>query len=411
VIDHRYRDLAGAAEEAARPPDFASVRRRAGRLRNRRRAGGALAAAVLLASGTAGVMTLRPSGQTWEAAAGGRRVLEVGAADAEHLYAIVADCDDCPDELLASSDGGRTWVTRERPEGVRGQSDLTVLGPRVLFESRVVGIRAAREGQKETDQDSGRRVSVDGGRAWREVTVSDAPVASVAPDTRAIDCRVVGGTAMFVEECPVYAVDPASGRFAPLANQPPLAFAQVVDTPVEAGLWAAGADPATGKAAVAVSHDRGRNWDAFTFDAEPTAVERRKEPPATFLSVRAEVATTDGNLAYATFIGPGPVVVYRSADGGRSWHLTHPSRPLAAPLAGPTSFVTADGAHVLPALNGSGFQYLASPDGRSYTRVDLAGLPAFGNSPRAVTKRFFLFQGLDSVYTSTDGRRWQQRLG
>jgi hypothetical protein len=83
---------------------------------------------------------------------------------------------------------------------------------------------------------------------------------------------------------------------------------------------------------------------------------------------------------------------------------------MAAPLAGPNAFVTADGTHVLPALDGSGFQYLASPDGRTYTRTDLGGLPALGHSPRAVTDRFFLFQGTDAVYTSTDGRGWRRTL-
>jgi photosystem II stability/assembly factor-like uncharacterized protein len=434
MIDQRYRDLAGAAEDAARPPEFAAVRRRAGRLRARRRAGGALAAAVLVASGTAGVAALRPAGETWDAATGGGRILSSGAADAKHLYAITADCGGCPRELVASDDGGRTWERRSQLEGVAGLATLTVLGPDVMMSSGVLGPDApivppnseplppepsatedpyAARGPVETT------VSVDGGRTWRKAQLSDKPVAAVPAGMRAVDRQTAyfeGEATRHPGKLPLYAVDPASGQVAPLAKQPPLEYPQVVDVPAVAGLWAVGADPDTDKPAVSVSRDRGRTWKTTVFrDARPAIVEMRDKnqgnsgPAIAYGVSLPQMATTDGTVAYLQAASDGGSgrkegpVTYRTADGGAEWERTSDTAPAGSP-----AMVTADGTHVLTAADGSGYQYLGSRDGRTYTRVELAGLPALGRAPRAITDRFFLFQSEDGLFTSTDGWSWRR---
>ncbi|MFD0748335.1 WD40/YVTN/BNR-like repeat-containing protein [Phytohabitans flavus] len=220
MIDQRYRDLAGAAEEAARPPEFAAVRRRATRFQTRRRAGGALAVAVVAASGAAGVAALRPSAATLDAAAPDRRMVAVGAADAEHLYAAVADCPACPTELLASGDGGRTWEERPRSEPDRGTFALRVLAPRIVVESTAVWMSGTPSPVPVAPgNDNGMRVTIDGGRTWSGTTISETAVAAVPPGTRAVDCHIIAAEVR-TDECPVYAVDPESGGSARSPSSP-----------------------------------------------------------------------------------------------------------------------------------------------------------------------------------------------
>ena len=75
--------------------------------------------------------TVHPSAV--RAAVGFPRVVAAGAADAGHLYVLVSNCVTCPQTLLASGDGGRTWQSRATPSGTVGLSRLTVVAPEVLI--------------------------------------------------------------------------------------------------------------------------------------------------------------------------------------------------------------------------------------------------------------------------------------
>jgi hypothetical protein len=438
MIDQRYRDLAGAAEEAARPPEFASVRRRAGRVRARRRAGGALATAVLVASGVAGFAALRPSAEPWDPATSGGRILAADAADANHLYAVRRECGRCLPELIASSDGGRSWTKRSQLENTDDSPALMVLSPKVvllhwasLTNSSGAPVNSEPEaGGPPATADPGAgggaietRVTVDGGRTWRRPPTSEKPVTAVAKHMRLLD-ETYGMRRGDPSQFPVFAIDPESGQIAPLANQPPVHYREVVDVPAAAGLWVTGADPATDKPAISVSRDGGRTWRTTVFRAENPVVLRRADPGVTTPSGPAmsigisppHMATSDGRLAYATMPtqgGPGKVVVpgiYRTTDGGAHWERTGDLR-MPAPLLGSRSTVIADGTHVLAATDGRSYQFVGSPDGRTYTRIDLGLLPAPGEEPRAVAARLFLFLREDVLFTSKDGRTWQAVAG
>lgn len=431
MIDQRYRELAGAAEEAARQPDFASVRHRARRHKTRRRAGGAAAAAILAAAGVTGVALVRPTGDTpFDPSAASGHVLTADAADAEHVYAITADCDECPRLLVASDDGGRTWEERRVLDAAAGTVSVTALGPEVLL---LTWARSRTDGSSDDPVDpSGspppsdaassaylpggvtrRAVSVDGGRTLRDLELSEAPVAAAAPGTRLVDCLTVW---LRPGQCAVYAVDPESGRLARLANQPPLdARSQPdspypIDLPVSAGLWVSGSDPATGRPAIAVSRDQGRTWRTAVFEDE-TAEAVSADVLGMFPG--PAVATTDGRLVYVVFAGPetGRVAVYRSSDGGESFARTRGEFPRDGVLLHTSGMVTADGTHVLPGGGGSGFRYLGSQGGDRYTPIVLRGLPARDRAPRAITARFYLYQAEGELYTSTDGRDWRRALG
>ncbi|MGN9906407.1 WD40/YVTN/BNR-like repeat-containing protein [Phytohabitans sp. LJ34] len=433
MIDQRYRTLAGAAEEAAHPPEFASVRRRAGRLRARRRAGGVLAAVVLVAAGVAGAAVLRPADQTWEPAGSGGRILAADAADANHLYAIRRECDSCPPELIGSTDGGQSWTERSRLENTDDSPLLRVLSPKVALLSWTsstnssgapvggepgAGDPAAGARTYET------RITVDGGRTWRVPRTSAKPVSAAAKNMRVLDSMNpgVGPFTSEASQLPVFAVDPASGQIAPLANQPPLRYRDVVDVPREAGLWVTGADPATDKPAISVSRDGGRTWKTTVFSAENPAVQRHGGESAMVGISPPQMATSDGQLAYATMPtngavapdgGPGRWVrpgIYRTTDGGAHWNRAG-DLSMPAPLLGAHSVVIADGTHVLAATDGKGYQFLGSPDGRKYTRIDLGLRPAPGEEPRAVAARLFLFRSAGVLYTSADGRSWRAVAG
>lgn len=436
MIDQRYRELAGAAEEATRQPDFASVRHRARRLKARRRAAGAAAAAVLAAAAVTGVAVVRPAGDTsWDPSAAGGRVLTADAADAEHVYAITTDCDECARVLVASDDGGRTWEERTVLHEATGTAWVTALGPDIVLltwsDSRTDWnsnnpVDPSGSPLPYTPPPTGvpsptlvpggitqRAVSVDGGRTLRDLELSEAPVAAVARGTRLVDCLTLW---LRPGQCSVYTVDPESGRFARLANQPPLdarsqpEFPYPIDLPVSTGLWVSGSDPETGRPAIAVSRDQGRTWRKAVFEdetAEPASAQVLGMFPG------PAVATIDGRLIYVVFAGPeiGRIAVYRSSDGGESFERTRGEFPPDGVLLHTSGMVTADGTHVLPGGSGSGFRYLGSHDGDRYTPIVLSGLPARGRAPRAITGRFFLYQGDGELYTSTDGRQWRLALG
>jgi hypothetical protein len=438
--DLDYRGLAAEAQGAVRQPDFGTVQRRAGQLRTRRRL---VAGAVTLAAaaGAAGLVTVdltggRPNSVAADPTATDRpqppppHVRWAGAADASHLYAVVADCQECPQKLHASSDGGRTWQLRgDAPwANVPAPADLRVINESVLLSGPSVWLRisvlsggtptpasggnagvsphviesgAPLSGLSRMESDKA-RISVDGGRTWVDLDISDTAVPAVPAGAAAVNCPVAGQTA---KPCQVYAVDPATRRIAPLTSQPALVLSgfSLVDTPLSAGIWVQGYDPQSGHAAVAVSRDAGRSWTTSRFDAETPALTDGRPIPDGL----PYVATTDGRTAYAMFTGEGTAPrVYRSTDGGARWQRTNEGHPMTKPLNGPLSMVTRDGSHVVVAQIDDGPAYFTSADGSTYRHESL-GLPRLDVLPEAVTTDSYLVHDSDRLYLSTDGRSWR----
>ncbi|GAB3142677.1 hypothetical protein GCM10027290_17660 [Micromonospora sonneratiae] len=437
-----YQGLRDHVARSAQQPAFETVRTRASRLRARGRmkaATVAVAVAALLGIGGFTVLPSAvgdpdrvaavPSPSTLGVDTPSRFLWQTAGSDANHLYAVVSDsdCVGCPFRLKASSDGGRSW--RERPRYREFQNmapqNLKVLGPDVLFTSdairRPVGSGFPRSDTRTSSSTSvaptaglmkdlfeqRHWVSVDDGVSWSEMATTDAAV-DAAPTN--------GGFAMqrVNEKIMLCVIDPANRTIAPLAKQPPLAEFELVEVPTKAGVWVQGYDPVTRRPAVAVSQDRGANWQVSVFGAEAPARSVGGSIPTMYLP---NVATTDGRTAYAIFIDGGRSVrVYRSTDAGRTWTRTNPGDRISQlPLAGPRSHVASDGSHVLVAQDPeAGYVLLASRDGRTYAPLEGTGLPVEttvspGVAEIAEGRYYYLTR--EQLYLSEDGMRWWPVVG
>lgn len=405
--DLDFHGLVDEIGDAARQPEFAAVRRRTW-LRTRQRramAGAAFGVAALLALG--GYAITRPGGgPVGPAEASPSAVVEAPerihwatARDADHLYAQVADCASCRPRLMASDDGGRTWQERPAYAALKESaslSDLIVLGPRIL----ALGL-PAKLGRNEKDSGAKRKISTDGGATWRDLRVSPTPVSAAPAGTWLVDC--------FTDGCGLHAVDAATGTLAPLATQPALAQYVTVDAPVGAGLWVKGLDPATGRPAVAVSRDRGQTWTVTVFTTESPAPSPDGRTPRRYLP---DIATADGRTVYTTIerTDDGFAHLYRSTDGGATWQRTNPDGPPSGlPFVTTSSFVTADGAHVMVLQEGDTSVAWISSDGRTYAPLAVAGAPAKSAIlPTVIDKDHYLWHDGQALYLSEDGRSWRR---
>jgi photosystem II stability/assembly factor-like uncharacterized protein len=302
----------------------------AGRRRTRVRAvgGGTLGAAAVAGLVVAVTTLVGPPGATPAPAASSdaapiaaavNGISWVSAADAEHLYASVVRCPGgrpsagCPEQLLGSDDGGRTWTLRS---ATHVPTSAFFAGPSTLV-GRDISVWGGTGVPVKNPAEL--IVSTDGGRNWQDMTDSTTPVASV-PSGGFATC---GPTAVEATErtyrvrCTVYAVDPAARRAAPLANQPPLATIDPLTTvrslggrTAGAALWLTGSQGAhVGNGlSVAVSRDGGRTW-------RTTAV----DPGCSALS---ELWHSAG--ATAKVICPahndGVPHAFRTDDYGATWH-------------------------------------------------------------------------------------------
>lgn len=399
--DHMFWVIGEAAGQAAAMPEFEVVRRRASRMRLHRRMG--VGAVGVLAALGAVALTVPQAGQinaeTADQPIGKvERVLWVGAADSRNLFATVMTCNNCQPELVASDNGGQSWVRRGTRTILPGSSSPVVTGKILIAAgaSRNLGQAAATTPS----------ISLDGGKTWRDLHISPGTADVVPPGSRAVDCAQVSSA--ITETCRVFAINPASGLAEPLATQPAISDAQVVNVPVSAGIWVQGFDPVTRRPQTAVSKDGGRTWAYGRFDSEPPANERG--PDGRIVSTyRAWVVTNDGNRAYALFSGRQnlPPVVYRSDDGGRVWQRVSTADSIRQPLSGPAAMVTADGSHVVSVIDGQSTTYLSSVDGQTYARTELEGLAPSNLPPTAVTSDFYLSWTQGRIMVSGDGRTWR----
>jgi len=435
--ESQFSGLRDYADNAARQPDFAAVQQRAGRVRRRRAvgSGAAAVAAALVATGLGYAATAGPGGGPPAAAptpstsadlgAGWPRWTSVAATGPADLYGLFERCRDCAPELYASADAGNTWQRRPVPPapddpgaGSLRMPWLTSLGPGILAwkDAKLTSLAELQGSRPPSTEpaDGGRSpsaverlwITVDGGRTWRQAEVDPNPVAAVPPGTRPVDCNFISPPS----PCRVYAVDPASGRFAPLADQPSgITFergwvAAQTDVPLGGQLWVPGLDPATRKPAVASSSDRGRTWHTHVFtDGVPAVVDDGRIATMYLPTV---AAGADGTAYALTYRDDHRLAPYRTTDGGVTWRPM-PGGPVTITPDG--GFVTADGAHVV----NTGQEFWASRDGGGYERVTLPGYPPdalrlslFEVTSQEATGRYMMFSD-SRLYLSDAGWTWR----
>ncbi|MCP3783845.1 hypothetical protein NLX85_10765 [Micromonospora sp. A3M-1-15] len=389
-----FRGLQDELNGLVQQPDFGTVRRRAGRLRARARVAAAAGTLVAAAVAVLAAVTVLPSLAALREppgpAAGARpEVVWAGAGDRDHLYAVLADCADCVQRLVASTDGGRTWQRRSefgaRPDGDPVRP--TVLGPTFL----VVDLPLADPGKG--SRPTARRISVDGGRIWRDAGAAGSAREAAAPGTRIWGCVLYAPP-----DCGIVVADPEAGALAPLASPPPLDAAVPLVAPPSAGYWVRGCDPATGRPALAVSRTGGRSWSTHVFDRD-SAVD----------GCFFDAATTDGRTVVVSFLDPDAGAlrrVYRSTDGGAGWRSTDSPRLPEGWRAQGASLVARDGSHVILAQRETSSGLLVSPDGRVYTQLSEPVAVVLA-PPAPVDQGRYLWYDARHVYLSEDGLRWR----
>jgi photosystem II stability/assembly factor-like uncharacterized protein len=397
-----------------RPADIYSM----GRRRHRRLVTAALAttsavvltlvAGVALATVDRGAGPVRPAPPADQVVRSfNGSVAAAAASDAEHLYAVVLDCTssatpqdwyDCRRDLLRSADAGRTWQVRSRDIGAFDSIDLTALGADILVARAEKLITPGKLPER------GVYVSVDGGQTWTPVEQQDTPTPAVPADGWIEWSFQPDGGALA-------AGDPRLARSAPLANPPALHLTNMALQTAAGSLWLDGVDPASGRPAVAVSTDAGRNWSTHVFTDIPVSADS---------GYSVGTATLDGHTGYVVSMtghgldGGGRVWVHRTTDGGQTWRQVDPGGTAPWSYGGGASFVTPDGAHVIVDLgrdNNRSF-WISRDAGAHYTRVTLAGLPEgrIDGMPRPLTGGGYLANTDDAVYVSTDGLQWRRTV-
>jgi hypothetical protein len=426
--ESHFDGLRAYADDAARQPAFAVIQRRAGRVRRVRRVRAVAPAAVAVAialfainlnpdAGSPEVAFPTPSSSVYPDT-GWPRITDVTATGSADLYAIYERCRDCGPQLYASHDAGATWQRRSVPPvpADAAWAQIESLGPDTLvwrygrtlrlqdvFPSSATPAQAVAKAAAAAASPSAteRWTTIDGGRTWRPAVVDAKPVPAAPPGTRLISCDLLGQPS----PCRIYAVDPASGRFAPLAHQPTgITFGQLGTgmalVPLGAKAWVTGLDPTTHKPAVASSSDAGRTWHTHVFTPAVTDETGINSSGMHFAQV---AAGTDGT-AYALINRDDNLQdAYRTTDGGATWRPV-PGGALADADVG--GMVTADGAHVVKLLSGP--EFLASRDGGRYQPVTLPGYPG---DLRLLTQqaagRYMEFTD-SNLYISDDGWTWRR---
>ena len=270
--------------------------------------------------------------------------------DERHGYALRVDCGqfDCDLDLVSTADGEH-WTAREVARAgtpPRSTGRLHVLGP---------GEVAVDWSPIDAPYRVGRVYSDDSGRTWTRVPAGlHGTVRAIPPGaTLETTCASSGPT------CEVTVVLPGSGRSARLATAPPLYRPTAGSVPAAGGRWwVVGRDPRTRGWALAVSADDGRTWTVSRLSWRGKADGQGWTVVA---AGEALIATATGDLAGGTY---GPMAIFRSDDGGRSWTRTSGEVPTG--LAG-IPVVASDGTLLVNTEDGRGL--MSSDDGRTFTEV------------------------------------------
>lgn len=302
-------------------------------------------------------------------------------ADADHGYAIRANCKNgprvCTGELLATDDGTH-WKSRHLPKPDTTPSwdrgSLSVLGPEEIAIDWSTSPAAEGTGIS-------RAHSVDGGETWTPVEVPDVVTDTisaipeggvlvrtcahlVADDPRVAPPGSPVGDKGQCAERGFAVLQPGSGKSAVLEHRPPLTAMIAGEAPTRDGVWwVTGRDPETDHWGIAVSDDDGRSWTTTVIDlGDPVS------------SYGWSVDSVDGTL-YATAIGALPGMnngllgIFRSTDGGHGWQQTwHPGDGKEPGQVYDSTIVGADGRLTISSRDDK--LYESKDGGRTFTQVE-----------------------------------------
>jgi hypothetical protein len=352
----------------------------------------------------------------WPADTHDGTVISAAATDADHLYAginacpVDADGRHCTARLVGSDDAGRTWTVRQSDFG---DGEVAAPAPGVLLQT-IGSVNDQYDGSSSSGSKMvwQPRISTDGGRTWTDVKAVTQPVAQV-PAGGWIQCAP--GT--IDEPCTLLAFDPVTAHSAPLSVQPALDVDLPADVPTSAGLWVTGHERGPDqRPAVAVSLDHGRTWSVHVFGSGEAGF------PALGPFDTAEPSSVDGVTGYTIIAVAGVTsgltqFVYRTVDGGATWHRVNAAQTLPAGNYPGGSYVAADGTHVVLASFGPPQRWYTSGDkGATYRQTTLTGLaddlqPSGLRPPILVTAPgVYLASDTSALYRSTDGLHWTRTV-
>ncbi|GAA1658421.1 sialidase family protein [Actinoplanes couchii] len=396
MLDSQFDRLRAEVGDAVRQPDFDSVRDRAA-VRKRRRRTVAVVVAVVIAAGFGFAVNRGPAAPdqvaTVDPEPGYPRLIWLTSAGND-LYALQEPRPDSAAELHVSPDGGATWESRDLPP-MAADADPSREGTFTALSTGLVLWRENNVGATERDRFW---ITRDGGRSWTRTEIGIQPVDAVPDGVQPVSCALLG-----VATCMVGVVDPDTGRFGPLRNQPTGLSREFsgdgdVMVPFDGRLWVPGVDSDMERPAVASSSDRGRTWHTHVFtDAVPD------EPsPGTYFV--PQLAAGSGAVAYLlTYRSKDLTAVHHTTDGGLTWQAGDPIQG-----AFRTGFVAADGTHVVPRHT----DFVAGQGTGRYTPVTLRGFP--GNPLYRVrvsqsgTTAPYVVVTETAAYRSQTGLTWQQ---
>ncbi|WP_327000128.1 glycoside hydrolase [Dactylosporangium sp. NBC_01737] len=322
-------------------------------------------------------------------------VEEAVATDLNHLYALQLRCTStdpgsCGRVLYGSEDGGRTWTQRKPGSPYQ----LRVLAPGVLGGLSMTSPTSAVA-----------RYSSDGGRTWKDTELASGTIAAVPPGGWPTCREGNDGTT----ECAVHGVDAQTGAETKLATQPPVILPTGLEqTPANTGLWVSGYVPQSNRTGVSVSRDGGLTWSTYVFGKDEA------DYPQGINNQQVRIATVDGITAHAvvsvvTDNGQNRLLVYRTGDGGLTWQRTDPRGTLPWLQHGDSSFVAADGTHVVQAVVSNPADWYAGTTG-AYTKpapvTGLDGVDDMRQPVQTVAAGAYLLFDRSAVYVSPDGLHW-----
>jgi hypothetical protein len=322
-FDEKRFDGPSLDEEQVLLPTFNEVRQAGVRRRRNRRIGavGVIAAAIALAvPGT--IMLTEGNDTKVEKAAPATAFQQPSTLDsfaqqsATEWYAVLKSLgkDGKVTYTFAyTSDAGHTWKASKLPKNVTHDMEDVV-------ESKKCGTPQAKKefcgqpvehlyGFGTAPVPLGPRtvairdqISHDAGQTWKPIPLDKVTLPTIAS-------APVGWHLMVLDRKPLIAVDPATGRWHRLAQQPPFeptpARGDFVSPAADGSYWLHNENSKDGPSRVMVSHDRGKTWTTATIPG----------------SGNLTMASRDGKTGYAILSDrdTGKSAVSVTTDGGRTW--------------------------------------------------------------------------------------------